>query len=447
MSGTQAKASPSDIRISNITAAFEQLFPATQMSRANIGKLIGLSRFTTSEVTGEMVDNRILRELGPDNREGRGKRSQVLAIDTDFWRIVSVDLSNPMLVKGALADLSGRIVDRTELPVDHGCSVNDVIDLCRQLISSTPLPTLGIGIAVTGIVEPNGVVRKSVHLGWSELPLKAEVENATGVPVIVDNDTNAALVAERFFGDCSPNSMLISIGRGVGAALCLNDVIIEGSSFTAGEIAHVVVDPNGPICECGKQGCLESFVSGDRLQQRISQDPAARTHILTEAGALLGRVMAIPAGLLDLRDISVYGAPEIVNTQFIDAMENEISRTVTTDYQEAPQIHRCRQGEDLTLRGPGHHRDPHTGADDPRTRLPHRRSIAPDALARPKTSSRWRKLPANRPANVQKPPATGRIAPSATLRASISLQSLEESGPQNTPVLSKNLQRAEESSR
>lgn len=417
------------------------------MSRANIGKLIGLSRFTTSEVTGEMVDNRILRELGPDNREGRGKRSQVLAIDTDFWRIVSVDLSNPMLVKGALADLSGRIVDRTELPVDHGCSVNDVIDLCRQLISSTPLPTLGIGIAVTGIVEPNGVVRKSVHLGWSELPLKAEVENATGVPVIVDNDTNAALVAERFFGDCSPNSMLISIGRGVGAALCLNDVIIEGSSFTAGEIAHVVVDPNGPICECGKQGCLESFVSGDRLQQRISQDPAARTHILTEAGALLGRVMAIPAGLLDLRDISVYGAPEIVNTQFIDAMENEISRTVTTDYQEAPQIHRCRQGEDLTLRGPGHHRDPHTGADDPRTRLPHRRSIAPDALARPKTSSRWRKLPANRPANVQKPPATGRIAPSATLRASISLQSLEESGPQNTPVLSKNLQRAEESSR
>ena len=334
MSGTQAKASPSDIRISNITAAFEQLFPATQMSRANIGKLIGLSRFTTSEVTGEMVDNRILRELGPDNREGRGKRSQVLAIDTDFWRIVSVDLSNPMLVKGALADLSGRIVDRTELPVDHGCSVDDVIDLCRQLISSTPLPILGIGIAVTGIV-----------------PLKTEVENATGVPVIVGNDTNAALVAERFFGDCSPNSMLISIGRGVGAALCLNDVIIEGSSFTAGEIAHVVVDPNGPICECGKQGCLESFVSGDRLQQRISQDPAARTHILTEAGALLGRVMAIPAGLLDLRDISVYGAPEIVNTQFIDAMENEISRTVTTDYQEAPQIHRCRQGEDLTLRG------------------------------------------------------------------------------------------------
>ena len=95
MSGTQTKASPSDIRISNITAAFKQLFPATQISRANIGKLIGLSRFTTSEVTGEMVDNRILRELGPDNREGRGKRSQVLAIDTDFWRIVSIDLSNP----------------------------------------------------------------------------------------------------------------------------------------------------------------------------------------------------------------------------------------------------------------------------------------------------------------------------------------------------------------
>ena len=330
MSGTQAKASPSDIRISNITAAFEQLFPATQMSRANIGKLLG---------------------LGPDNREGRGKRSQVLAIDTDFWRIISIDLSDPRLAKGALADLSGRIVDRTELPTDNGCSVDDVISLCKQLITSTPLPILGIGIAVTGIVEPDGVVRKSVHLEWNELPLKAEMENATGVPVLVDNDTNAALVAERFFGNCSPNSMLISIGRGVGAALCLNDVIIEGSSSTAGEIAHVVVDPNGPTCECGKRGCLESLVSGDRLQERIAQDPASRAHILSEAGALLGRVMAIPAGLLDLRDISVYGASEIVNTQFIDAMEDEIRRAVTTDYQKAPQIHRCKQGEDLTLRG------------------------------------------------------------------------------------------------
>lgn len=172
------------------------------MSRANIGKLIGLSRFTTSEVTGEMVDNRILRELGPDNREGRGKRSQVLAIDTDFWRIVSIDLSNPKLAKGALADLSGRIVDRTELPADNGCSVDDVVDLRKQLIAPTPLPILGI--AVTGIVEPDGVVRESVHLEWNELPLKAEVENATGVPTLVGNDTNAALVAERFFGGRPP---------------------------------------------------------------------------------------------------------------------------------------------------------------------------------------------------------------------------------------------------
>ena len=82
----------------------------------------------------------------PRQSRRRGKRSQVLAIDTDFWRIVSVDLSNPMLVKGALADLSGRIVDRTELPVDHGCSVDDVIDSagsssaqrhCRSLASAS----------------------------------------------------------------------------------------------------------------------------------------------------------------------------------------------------------------------------------------------------------------------------------------------------------------------
>ncbi len=381
MSGTQAKASPSDIRISNITAAFEQLFPATQMSRANIGKLIGLSRFTTSEVTGEMVDNRILRELGPDNREGRGKRSQVLAIDTDFWRIVSVDLSNPMLVKGALADLSGRIVDRTELPVDHGCSVNDVIDLCRQLISSTPLPTLGIGIAVTGIVEPNGVVRKSVHLGWSELPLKTEVENATGVPVIVGNDTNAALVAERFFGDCSPNSMLISIGRGVGAALCLNDVIIEGSSFTAGEIAHVVVDPNGPNLRMRQTGMSRII----RFRRQVAATHLAgsrRTYAYSHRSGRVARARHGHTGRIvgSARHFGIWCAG---NRQYSihrrDGKRNQPHRDHGLSGGAANSPLQARRGSHPARTG--HHRDPHTGADDPRTRLPHRRSIAPDALA------------------------------------------------------------------
>lgn len=350
---TSTKTVPSDIRARNTMAAFNLLFPAASISRSELGKTLGLSRMAATEVTGEMLDNHIIREVGEDTRSGRGKRSVMLAIDTAFWRIIAIDLSQQYVVQGALVDLGGRIIERTEIPVEHGTDVTleIIIDLVQRLKADAVQPILGVGVAVPGVVDRDGTVVDAVQLGWEDVPLHAQLREALGMPVLVGNATNAALVAERFFGEGGDDSMLIRIGAGVGASLCLNGQIIDGATSMAGEIGHVVVDPEGPACACGKRGCLEAYLSTNNLYAQIAADPAQRTEILTGAGQLLGRVMAMSLGLLNLRDVTIDAPADIAGETFIHAMRGELSAAMNTQYMTIPLLHRCQVGADASLRG------------------------------------------------------------------------------------------------
>lgn len=149
------KTVPSDIRANNTMAVFNLLFPATHMSRVELRRHIGLSRMAISKVTEEMTDHRIIRETGIDNRTGRGKRSTVLAIDTAYWRVIAIDLTQSFVIRGALVDLCGRIVQRVESTVETtgAITIDDVIALIGRLRSISDLPTLGVGVALPGIVD------------------------------------------------------------------------------------------------------------------------------------------------------------------------------------------------------------------------------------------------------------------------------------------------------
>lgn len=350
---TNTKTVPSDIRARNIMAAFNLLFPAASVSRSELGKMLGLSRMAASEVTREMLDTHIIREVGEDTRTGRGKRSVMLAIDTAFWRIITIDLSPQYLVQGALVDMGGRIIERAEVPVEHGADIHVglITSLVRRLMATTTQPILGVGVAVPGVVDHDGTVVDAVQLGWKDMPLHATLRAELGIPALVGNATNAALVAERFFGGGDADSMLIRIGAGVGASLCLNGQIINGSTCMAGEIGHVVVDPEGPACACGKRGCLEAYLSTNNLYAQIAAEPARRSEILTGAGQLLGRVMAMPLGLLNLHDVTIDAPADIAGETFIHAMSGELSAAMNTQYMTIPLLHRCQVGADASLRG------------------------------------------------------------------------------------------------
>lgn len=355
MSNELMKKLPSDIRVNNISAIFNLLFPTIQMPRVELGNKIGLSRMATSEVTGEMIRDHILREVGDDMREGRGKRSKVLAIDTSYWRVIVLDLSDSYAFKGAIMDLCGSIIKRIEVSSGNTDEekVNKIIELCHNLASATERNILGIGVALAGIVNKDGTVVRSVRLNLTDFPIKKIIEDATGIPTIVSHDTSVSLVAERFFGRATENSMLITVSGGVGASLYINDKIVSGSTFSAGEIGHIIVNPDGDICNCGRRGCLESMLSEPILRNRIAENPENRDKILHDAGCTLGRIMSVPVGLLNLHDVAIYGASDIICQSFLDGMREEFHNNISNGYCEPPEVYRCSQGEDLVLRGQG----------------------------------------------------------------------------------------------
>lgn len=145
--------------------------------------------------------------------------------------------------------------------------------LCHELLDGqTPA---AIGVSFGGPVDAaTGVVRLSHHVpGWEDLPLQDVLTQAFGAPTSIDNDANVAAWGEYHFGAGKGVSslMYITVSTGVGGGWVLDGKLWRGTDGMAGEIGHMVVDPHGPVCLCGKRGCVERFASGPYIAQRARE--------------------------------------------------------------------------------------------------------------------------------------------------------------------------------
>ncbi|HEY9666811.1 MAG TPA: ROK family protein, partial [Coleofasciculaceae cyanobacterium] len=132
-----------------------------------------------------------------------------------------------------------------------------------------------IGVSFGGPVDfTTGTIKLSHHVpGWENLPLQQRLESEFGAPASVDNDANVAALGEHRFGAGRgyDSLMYITVSTGVGGGWILNGQPWRGSEGMAGEIGHTVADPNGPICLCGKRGCVERLASGPYIAQQVRE--------------------------------------------------------------------------------------------------------------------------------------------------------------------------------
>lgn len=151
------------------------------------------------------------------------------------------------------------------------------LEIMRSLIYSLlqDAKPAAIGVSFGGPVDAStGTVRLSHHVaGWENIPLKGLLENEFGVPVGVDNDANIAALGEHRFGAGQGYDSLfyITVSTGVGGGWILNGQPWRGAGGMAGEIGHIVVDPAGPVCLCGKRGCVERLASGPYMAQNVRE--------------------------------------------------------------------------------------------------------------------------------------------------------------------------------
>jgi glucokinase len=160
--------------------------------------------------------------------------------------------------------------------------VQALLDLVDQLRQRHP-GIAAIGVGAAGIVEwPRGYIRWAPNNSYHNLPLRDLLADATGLPVVVDNDANVAAWAEARlgFGTIHDNLAFVTVGTGIGGGLLLDGQLYRGRSGLAAELGHMIVNPSGELCGCGNRGCLEALASGTALERlaraAITEHPSSR---------------------------------------------------------------------------------------------------------------------------------------------------------------------------
>jgi N-acetylglucosamine repressor len=251
------------------------------ISRSGIGEVSGLSLATISNITGSLIEEGIVIEQGPDESTG-GRRPILLAIDRGAGLIIGAKLTQEQIVV-ALTDLGAEVVEQRASPLGDDLRPESVIATLGNLVDDlrsayATRRFLGLGIGMAGIVDrERGVSRYSPFLHWRDVQIREMIEARVGMPVIVENDVNAFTLAERWFGagSQSPNFIVVTLGAGVGMGMMLNGELYRGGHDGAGEFGHSTVIENGPLCNCGKRGCVEAFCSFSALQRAAAESLGA----------------------------------------------------------------------------------------------------------------------------------------------------------------------------
>jgi glucokinase len=210
--------------------------------------------------------------------------------------IVGVDIGGTK-VAAALVTAEGEIRQKTRVPMvstgDAATGFAAVKEAIGAIYAAAPEAVVtGIGICSPGPLDPaTGVVLNPPNLPcWRNFPLAEEVEKAFGVPTRVDNDGNAAGLAEALWGAGVGyrNVFYATLGTGIGAGIVFDRKIYHGRTGSAAEGGHVSIDYKGPVCGCGKRGCIEALASGPRIAARARERLAAgaESRILAHAGSV-----------------------------------------------------------------------------------------------------------------------------------------------------------------
>jgi glucokinase len=182
---------------------------------------------------------------------------------------------------------------RTERPTDPLAGTKGIIAVVEDLLerdADLDVKVECVGVGAAGFVDsPRGAVTFSPNLIYDDPFIRDAVESRTNLPVVVENDANVAAWGERAFGLAQGTSelALITLGTGIGSGFVVNGRLLRGYGGAAGELGHMVIDPDGPECKCGLRGCLEQLASGQAIarmgREAVEQDP--RSSILSFAGA------------------------------------------------------------------------------------------------------------------------------------------------------------------
>lgn len=249
-----------------------------RISRSEISNITGWSKAKASQEIRSLVDKGYLVEIGEGASQG-GRKPRLLRINNQLGYIAGIDIGATSL-DVALADVTGSILQRCSEPADVKLPPQSVFGRCSELLldliqaqGGTPDQLLGIGVGVPGPVDfARGVlVAPPLMPEWENFPIRDFFKKTFhSAFVVVDNDVNIMALGEQRAGDGAgiDHFIFVKIGTGIGAGIISNGRIHRGSDGSAGDIGHICVDKEGPLCACGNKGCLEAMAAGPAIASK-----------------------------------------------------------------------------------------------------------------------------------------------------------------------------------
>ncbi len=255
-------------------------------TRATLATTTGLSRATVSSLIDELISLNLVRETGIQISQGgrpgtclelnpKGGAAIGLEVGVDFISVVLTDFVANILWKNRVE------FDTREQPTVIALAEQQ-IERAIQYSRELRLKLLGIGVGLPGLVKVNeGTLTFAPNLGWQNVPFQTPWERRFGIPVYVINEGSAAALGEHYFGVAAGYHDFIYLSAstvGIGAGIVIGGKLFQGIQGYAGEIGHMVLEPSGPLCACGRHGCWEK-VAGAQTILKYVEAQAATGHI------------------------------------------------------------------------------------------------------------------------------------------------------------------------
>lgn len=251
------------------------------LSQARICKKTGLGSSTISYIVRRLREKGLILEKTGQSAK-RGAKPVLIDINPTGCFIVGVEI-NPSYLLIGLFDFGGGLSDQVKVSLNSDHSAENVVQLAeiniRGLLSKKDVSfdkIAGVGITLSGSVSSEGVVQLSSPLGWKNVSLKERLARKFECPVQIYT-TKVRLLAEMNIQPplASKNIVYLNVADGVGVTSVIDGYLVHGSTNRCGELGHVVIDPDGPLCGCGQRGCLEAHISGPAVAKMIKDDMTA----------------------------------------------------------------------------------------------------------------------------------------------------------------------------
>ncbi len=289
------------------------------ISRADLARLMGVRRGAVSRLVEDLIRAKQVFE-GAKGESKRGRKPRHLYIETRSHCAIAVDVSASRLLVLVTDPLGHPLLDIQEFPMRSRPQdfVKDLARTLLRLLAGHPEfgQCVGVGVVVAGLVDiADGRLRNAPTLGWQDIEIRGPLQSALELPVAVENDVKACVLAQlwavRGHAPVDGPVAFVNASDGVGVGIAIDGQLLRGAHNNAGELGHVALSMDGPLCACGQRGCWEAYVSVRAIIARYrGSDPgwpgSAVPSDVTVAKIIARAQAAEPQALATLRDTGYY---------------------------------------------------------------------------------------------------------------------------------------------